>query len=46
MTKKLGVYYSKMDFWDNNLSLFKELHKKDPPINQKWSWGRILRSLI
>ena len=39
-----GVYLQQDGFLDKDLTPVSELSKKDRPINQKWSWDRILRS--
>ncbi|SHJ29388.1 maltose phosphorylase [Arenibacter nanhaiticus] len=40
----LGVYLQQDGFLDKELIPAHKLPKKDRPINQKWSWDRILRS--
>ena len=40
----LGVYLQQDGFLDKDLVLVKDLDKSERPINQKWSWDRILRS--
>ncbi|NKI26111.1 glycoside hydrolase family 65 protein [Arenibacter sp. 6A1] len=40
----LGVYLQQDGFLDKELIPVHKLPKKDRPINQKWSWDRILRS--
>ena len=39
-----GVYLQQDGFLDKELIPVSELSKQDRPINQKWSWDRILRS--
>lgn len=43
-SEKLGVYLQQDGFLDKDLVLVKDLEKTQRPINQKWSWDRILRS--
>jgi maltose phosphorylase len=43
-SKELGVYLQQDGFLDKELVLVKDLDKSQRPINQKWSWDRILRS--
>ena len=40
----LDIYLQQDGFLDKELLPVSELDKKDRPINQKWSWDRILRS--
>jgi maltose phosphorylase len=42
--KKLGVYLQQEDYLDKEQILVKDLDPKHLPLNQKWSWDRILRS--
>lgn len=42
--EKNKVYLQQDGFLDKELIPAKDLMKKDRPINQKWSWDRILRS--
>jgi maltose phosphorylase len=42
--KQLGVFLQQDGFLDKELTLVKDLPASDRPINQKWSWDRILRS--
>ena len=42
--KELGVYLQQDGFLDKELVQVKDLAASDRPINQKWSWDRILRS--
>jgi len=44
VSKELGVYLQQDGFLDKDLVLVKDLDKSQRPINQKWSWDRILRS--
>ena len=39
-----GIYLQQEGFLDKEIIPVKELDKKHLPINQKWSWDRILRS--
>ncbi|WP_350293080.1 glycoside hydrolase family 65 protein [uncultured Croceitalea sp.] len=43
-SKKQGVYLQQDGFLDKELIKVDELEKSERPINQKWSWDRILRS--
>jgi maltose phosphorylase len=43
-SKKLGVYLQQDGFLDKELMPVKELDAQHLPINQNWSWDRILRS--
>ena len=42
--EKEGVYLQQDGFKDKDLTPVAELDEKDLPINQKWSWDKILRS--
>ncbi len=42
--KKTSVYLQQDGFLDKELIPVKKLDKKDRPLNQNWSWDRILRS--
>jgi maltose phosphorylase len=42
--EKRGVILQQDGFLDKELLTVKDLRKEDRPINQKWSWDRILRS--
>jgi maltose phosphorylase len=42
--EKLGVFLQQDGFLDKELILVKDLPAEDRPLNQKWSWDRILRS--
>jgi maltose phosphorylase len=41
---QLGVYLQQDGFLDKELLTVKDLSKAERPLNQKWSWDRILRS--
>ena len=43
-SKELGIFLQQDGFLDKELVKVKDLPKTDRPINQKWSWDRILRS--
>ena len=43
-SKEYGVFLQQDGFLDKDLVKVSELPKSDRPINQKWSWDRILRS--
>jgi len=43
-SKELGVYLQQDGFLDKDLVPVKDLDKSQRPINQKWSWDRVLRS--
>lgn len=42
--EKLGIYLQQDGFLDKELVKVSDLDKSQRPINQKWSWDRILRS--
>ena len=42
--EELGIFLQQDGYMDKQQILVKELDKKHLPINQKWSWDRILRS--
>lgn len=42
--KTRGVFLQQDGFLDKELMLVKDLRPEDRPLNQKWSWDRILRS--
>ena len=42
--KKLGVYLQQEGYMDKEQILVKDLDVKERPLNQKWSWDRLLRS--
>ncbi len=41
---ELGIYLQQDGFLDKDLVQVKDLDKSQRPINQKWSWDRVLRS--
>ena len=43
-SKKLDIYLQQDGFLDKEIIPVSELSEEDRPINQKWSWDRILRS--
>ncbi len=43
-SEELGIYLQQDGFLDKELITVSDLDKKQRPINQKWSWDRILRS--
>ena len=43
-SEEMGIYLQQDGFLDKELVLVKDLDKSQRPINQKWSWDRILRS--
>lgn len=43
-SEKHGVYLQQDGFLDKDLTSVSELDKSQRPLNQKWSWDRILRS--
>ncbi|WP_375325097.1 glycoside hydrolase family 65 protein [Flagellimonas sp. GZD32] len=43
-SKELGIYLQQDGFLDKDLVRVADLDKKERPINQHWSWDRILRS--
>ncbi|KIC03954.1 maltose phosphorylase [Flavobacterium sp. JRM] len=43
-SKELDVYLQQDGFLDKNLVPVKDLDRSQRPINQKWSWDRVLRS--
>ncbi|HWS61083.1 MAG TPA: glycoside hydrolase family 65 protein [Flavobacterium sp.] len=43
-SEKLGIYLQQDNFLDKELVTVADLDKSQRPINQKWSWDRILRS--
>ncbi|MBS7229794.1 glycoside hydrolase family 65 protein [Flavobacterium psychroterrae] len=43
-SEDLGVYLQQDGFLDKDLVPVKDLDKSQRPINQKWSWDRVLRS--
>ena len=42
--EKLGIFLQQDDYLDKEQALAADLSPADRPINQKWSWDRILRS--
>jgi maltose phosphorylase len=42
--ERLGVFLQQDGYLDKELILVKDLPAEDRPLNQKWSWDRILRS--
>ncbi len=44
--KALGIYVQHEGFLDKDLLTVADLRPEDRPINQKWSWDRILRSVF
>jgi maltose phosphorylase len=42
--EKMGVFLQQDGYLDKDQTLVKDLPESDRPINQKWSWDRILRS--
>lgn len=42
--KELGIFLQQDGYMDKEQMLVKDLSKDDLPLNQKWSWDRILRS--
>ncbi len=44
--KKLGIYVQHDGFLDKELLTVDDLRPEDRPLNQKWSWDRILRSIF
>jgi maltose phosphorylase len=43
-SEALGIYLQQDGFLDKDLVHVKDLDKSQRPINQKWSWDRVLRS--
>ena len=43
-SEELGIYLQQDGFLDKDLVRVKDLDKSQRPINQKWSWDRVLRS--
>ncbi|MDQ5929974.1 MAG: maltose phosphorylase [Bacteroidota bacterium] len=43
-SEELGIYLQQDNFLDKELIPVKDLDKSQRPINQKWSWDRVLRS--
>lgn len=44
--KQLDIYVQHEGFLDKNLLTVADLRPEDRPLNQKWSWDRILRSVF
>ncbi|GAA4299829.1 glycoside hydrolase family 65 protein [Nibribacter koreensis] len=44
--KDLGIFLQQDGFLDKEQTLVKDLPAEDRPLNQKWSWDRILRSVF
>jgi maltose phosphorylase len=44
VSKELGIYLQQDGFLDKDLIPVKDLDRSQRPINQKWSWDRVLRS--
>ncbi|AMM52468.1 maltose phosphorylase [Rufibacter sp. DG15C] len=44
--KDLGIFLQQDGFLDKEQTLVKDLPSQDRPLNQKWSWDRILRSVF
>lgn len=42
--EKLGVFLQQDGYMDKDQTLVKDIPASDRPLNQKWSWDRILRS--
>jgi maltose phosphorylase len=42
--EKLGIFLQQDNYLDKDLLTVKDLRPQDRPLNQKWSWDRILRS--
>ncbi len=42
--KNLGIFLQQDNYMDKDLLTIHDLRPQDRPINQKWSWDRILRS--
>lgn len=42
--EKLGIYLQQEGFLDKDLKTVADINPKERPINQHWSWDRILRS--
>ena len=42
--KELGIFLQQDGYLDKDQTLVKDLDPKNLPLNQKWSWDRILRS--
>jgi maltose phosphorylase len=44
VNEELGIFLQQEGYMDKEQILVKDLPKEERPINQKWSWDRILRS--
>src|SRR5690606_39200600 len=44
--KELGIFLQQDGFLDKEQILVKDLDQNERPLNQKWSWDRILRSVF
>lgn len=44
--KDLGIFLQQDGFLDKEQTLVKDLPESERPLNQKWSWDRILRSVF
>ncbi|WP_347050205.1 glycoside hydrolase family 65 protein [Flavobacterium olei] len=44
VSEELGIYLQQDGFLDKDLVPVKDLDRSQRPINQKWSWDRVLRS--
>ncbi|MDQ1163942.1 glycoside hydrolase family 65 protein [Flavobacterium sp. SORGH_AS_0622] len=44
ISQELGIYLQQDGFLDKDLVPVKDLDRSQRPINQKWSWDRVLRS--
>ena len=42
--EKLGIFLQQDNYLDKDLLVVSDLRDEDRPLNQKWSWDRILRS--
>lgn len=45
-SKELGVFLQQDGYLDKEQTLVKDLNEAERPLNQKWSWDRILRSVF
>ena len=43
-SEKFGIYLQQEDYLDKEFITIADLRPQDRPLNQKWSWDRILRS--
>ena len=44
--RELGIFLQQDGYLDKEQTLAKDLDPADRPINQRWSWDRILRSCL